>query len=160
LTETIHNHHVTFDSEQFVELDESLIPTGNILSVDQTPFDFRSGRKLDDGIRSSSPHIVKAHNGYDHYFIFKEKNFNNMIVKDDTNGRVMTVKTDQPGMVMYTSNMLDEDISLTEGKSKKYLGVCFETQTTPASLHHKELPTIILEPNETYQHKTTFGFSV
>ena len=57
----------------------------------------------------------------------------------------MAVETDQPGMVMYTGNGLDDTLLLNEGKSRKYLGVCFETQGSPASLHHENMPDIILQ---------------
>ena len=70
----------------------------------------------------------------------------------------MTIKTNQPGVVMYTSNTLDEGLDLAEGKSKPYLGVCFETQASPASLHHEGFPPVILRANEIYEKQTVFSF--
>lgn len=53
LKETIENHHVTFNSSKFAELDQNLIPTGDLVDVSDTPFDFRSGRTLNEGINSN-----------------------------------------------------------------------------------------------------------
>lgn len=160
LAETIHNHHVTMNVDEFVELDHELIPTGHKIDVANTPFDFREGRKLADGIHSTSTQNLVADHGYDHYFIFSPKEPSRVIVKDETSGRIMTVTTNQPGVVMYTSNTLNNDLDLSEGKSKPYLGVCFETQGSPASLHHEGFPSILLKADETYEKQTVFSFGV
>lgn len=160
LVDTIKNHHVTMDSDQFVELDQDLIPTGKLIDVENTTFDFRQGRKIADGVQSTYEQNKVADNGYDHYFIFNQKKEDNVVVTDESSGRTLTVQTDQPGIVMYTSNMLDETLDLTERKSTPYLGVCLETQGSPASLHHKGFPDIILKANEKYEKETVFSFGV
>ena len=159
LHETIHNHHITMDSSVFVELDEELIPTGKKLDVTGTTFDFRSGRKLADGMNATSTQHKVADGGYDHYFIFDQDKADKVIVKDAYSGRTLKVKSDQPGIVLYTGNGLTDELELLEGQSKQYLGVCLETQSSPASLHHKDFPSVILEPNEKYEKQTTFSFS-
>lgn len=160
LAATIHNHHVTMESDDFVELDTELIPTGKKINVVNTPFDFRTGRKLVDGISSTSTQNRVANHGYDHYFILNQTQQQNIRVKEETSGRLMTIKTNQPGVVMYTSNTLDEGLNLAEGNSKPYLGVCFETQASPASLHHKGFPSVILEAHELYDKQTVFSFGI
>lgn len=160
LADTVHNHHVTMDSNVFVELDTELMPTGNKINVSNTSFDFRNGRKLADGINSPSEQNVVADHGYDHYFIFNQNNIKNIGVKDENSGRIMEIKTNQPGVVMYTANTLGDDLVLAEGYSKPYLGVCFETQASPASLHHEGFPTVVLKADETYEKQTVFSFSI
>jgi len=81
-------------------------------------------------------------------------------VEDTTSGRVMTMTTNQPGVVMYTANNLTEGLALAEGTSKRYDGVCFETQASPASLHHDDFPTVLLEVHVPYDKQTVFSFSV
>lgn len=157
---TIHDHHVTIDSDAFVELDKELIPTGKKVNVADTPFDFRSGRKLSDGIRSASTQNAVASHGYDHYFMFNQNKQEDIIVIEETSGRRMTVRTNQPGVVMYTSNTLAEGLELETGLSKPYLGVCFETQASPASLHHEGFPTVVLKANEAYEKQTVFSFGI
>lgn len=158
--ETIHTHHVTINSNEIVELDTGLLPTGKKINVANTPFDFRTGRKLVDGIYSTSAQNVVANHGFDHYFIFNQHEQQKIIVKEQNSGRVMTIKTNQPGVVMYTSNTLDKGLELAGGKSKPYAGVCFETQASPASLHHEGFPTLILNAFETYKKQTMFSFNV
>lgn len=159
LQDTIHHHHVAIDSDRFVELDEELIPTGKLLNVADTPFDFRRGRLLEDGIKANTEQNKIAGHGYDHYFIFAQNQQENVKVKEATSGRVLTVKTNQPGMVMYTANGLDEGLELREGSSQQHLGVCFETQSSPASLHYEGFPTVVLEADEVYRKQTVFEFS-
>ncbi|SEO17868.1 aldose 1-epimerase [Amphibacillus marinus] len=154
------NHQVMLDADQFVELDDALIPTGRILPVTGTAFDFTSGRPLRDGVNSIDPQNIVANNGYDHFFIFNKQQAADAILTDPVSGRVLTVKTDQPGVVMYTSNGLDDSFKLKERLSAKYLGVCLETQSSPASLVYDGFPTILLGAHEVYRKSTTFTFSV
>ena len=147
------------NADAFVELDEVLIPTGKKIDVTNTDFDFRHGRNLEDGIVSSSKQNLIADHGYDHYFIFNPAERGQITVKEPDSGRVMDVKTTQQGTVMYTANTLSSDLRLLEGNSSPYLGVCFETQGSPASLHHRDFPTVILKADETYEKQTTFTFS-
>jgi aldose 1-epimerase len=160
LSETIDNHHITMASSEFVELDEELIPTGKKLDATGTTFDFRNGRKLVDGMNAETTQHKVADGGYDHYFIFDQNIEDKVIVKEEHSGRILKVKTNQPGIVMYTGNGLTDDLELLEGKSKQYLGVCLETQSSPASLHHEDFPSVILEPNEKYEKQTTFSFRI
>lgn len=147
LVETIHNHEVTMDADLFVELDTQLIPTGNKINVSNTPFDFRNGKKL----------CVYP---YDHYFIFNQNKTENVMIKDDTSGRMMSIKSNQPGLVMYAANGLEAGLELAERTSTPFLGVCFETQASPASLHHEGFPDVVLKAGETYEKQTVFLFTV
>ncbi|MEH7250877.1 aldose epimerase family protein [Neobacillus niacini] len=158
LKTTIHDHHVTIDSSSFVELDPNLIPTGKLLDVEGTTFDFRGGRVLGDGFNNNFEQNKIADSGYDHYFIFDHAEEYQATLQDPVSGRVMLVTTNEPGVVMYTSNGLAEGLPLAEGTSRKYLGVCFETQASPASLHHDGFPTVILNAGEPYQKQTVFTF--
>jgi aldose 1-epimerase len=155
---TVHDHKVKIDSSKFVELDENLIPTGRQLDTAGTTFDFREGQRLSEGFNSSYEQNKIAGDGYDHYFIFDGEAGEKVTASDETSGRKMVVETDQPGMVMYTSNSMDSSLQLAERDSEKYLGVCFETQGSPASLQHDGFPGIILEAGETYKKKTVFTF--
>lgn len=158
-TKLIHNHFITMNSDKIVELDDALIPTGKILDVDNTPFDFTDGQLLAEGIEKTHEQLKIGTNGYDHFFIFKDENEGNIKMVDDLSGRTLAIKTNQPGVVMYSSSCLDEGMTLAHGQSKPYLGVCFETQGSPASLHHDGFPTIILEANQPYSKYTEFSFS-
>ncbi|WP_318615878.1 aldose epimerase family protein [Sporosarcina sp. YIM B06819] len=160
LKNTVHHHNVTIDSEQFIELDEELIPTGKLINVAGTSFDFRNGQLLGDGFKDDSVQNKIAGNGHDHYFIFNQGKENAVVVKDTDSGRIMRLKTNQPGMVLYTSNTMEDGMELKENFSEKYLGVCFETQGSPASLHHDGFPSVVLNAGEQYKKQTVFSFGV
>ncbi|MBM7570631.1 aldose epimerase family protein [Aquibacillus albus] len=160
LKDTILNHTITMDSSKFVELDEKLIPTGEILAVDGTVFDFREGRKIQDGTTSDHQQNAVAPDGYDHFFIFDDNQKEKITLEDEASGRKMTVTTEQPGVVMYTSNNLADGLELLEGSSKRYHGVCLETQASPASIHHEGFPSVIIQKDEKYAKKTTFAFGL
>ncbi|MBT2678730.1 galactose mutarotase [Bacillus sp. ISL-35] len=160
LKNTIHDHRVTMNSSKYVELDESLIPTGKLADVEGTPFDFRSGRSLSTGLENNFEQNKIVGNGYDHYFVLEDSSEFQAIIEDANSGRKMSVITNQPGMVMYTANALEDGLELAEGISRKHHGVCFETQGSPASLHNDHLPGILLKPGEPYQKQTTFTFTV
>lgn len=154
------NHRVKMNSGYYLELDRELIPTGKVQDVGNSVFDFTSGRILKDGIRSDHEQTELAGNGYDHYFLFPKDMLGSVKVKDEVSGRVLLITTDQPGMVMYTGNKLQEGEILSEGLSEKHLGVCFETQGPPASLNYHTLPSIILNEDEVYHKQTVYSFGV
>ncbi|GAA5415962.1 aldose 1-epimerase [Paraliobacillus ryukyuensis] len=158
LKRDILNHEVMLHANEFVELDHELIPTGKILPVDDTVFDFRKAHPIIDGVHSVDQQNLVASNGYDHYFIFNQSEQPNAVVTDPESGRQVIVTTDQPGMVMYTSNGLDDSLQLRERSSAKYLGVCLETQASPASLEYEGFPSIRLNKDKTYHKTTTFSF--
>lgn len=160
LKETIDTHNVTMASSKFVELDSELIPTGKLLNVEGTPFDFRNGRVIKDGIDSTYSQNLVASHGYDHYFILDDPAQSAIQVEEPTSGRQLIIETDQPGLVLYTGNTLGNELELNERLSCNYLGLCFETQSSPASLHHDGFPSILLKKGETYNTLTTFKFTI
>lgn len=159
LKRDVKEHTLQLDSDQFLELDKELLPTGKKLNVDGTVFDFRHGRKIRDGIESRHPQNVLVGNGYDHPFLLKGDK-NPIILQDQESGRILEVETDQPAVVLYTSNSLTDDFSIRGRRSKKYLGVCLETQGVPDAIHHPEFPSVVLNPGEEYTARTKYAFRV
>ncbi|MCP3740745.1 aldose epimerase family protein [Rossellomorea sp. BNER] len=155
---TIHDHQVSLDSSQLVELDHQLIPTGKWMCVSGTTYDFRKKRKLREGFTYKAQQHEVANGGYDHYFLFDKKAEHDIVLEDQEAGRSMTIQTDQPGVVMYTSNILPEGMSLSEGETRKYAGICLETQSSPASLHDKGFPNVLVTPDTPYHKQTVFTF--
>ncbi len=73
----------------------------------------------------------------------------------------MTVETNQPCVVLYSSNQLQGDFTIQEGvQARKYLGLCLETQGLPDAIHHPHFPSIVLDKGETYELKTVYSFGV
>ncbi|PKG24617.1 aldose epimerase family protein [Niallia nealsonii] len=154
-------HVLTVESDRFLELNEQLLPTGILIQAKDTSFDFQEGKKLKEGIESDFQQNAIVGNGYDHPLIFSESGKHTAELWEEESGRVMHVTTDQPAMILYTANQLDEDIIFNEGvKGRPYLGVCLETQGYPDAVHHSTFPSIVLKPEEKYMAQTTFRFTV
>ena len=157
----ISNHQLKMDADTFIELGKDMIGTAET-SVDDTPFDFRRSRYISEGFDSDNPQI-RLVNGYDHVFrLNKSKNNKSQIhLSSDDSGIEMSVKTDSEAMVLYTSNMMDGSLELSDGyKSRNHLGICFETQYFPNDLNSDFIETkTIIRPGEKYTQTTVWTFS-
>lgn len=158
LKRDILDHIVTLGSDDFIELDHELLPTGQITNVEDSPFDFRKGRKLSDGVYSSYSQNVLAGNGYDHPFLLKNQQ-REIELKDELSGRKLIVETDQPSIVLYTGNQLTNDFQIRGKDSGKYMGVCLETQAPPDAIHHPHFPSVVLEEKKPYHSETKYSFT-
>ncbi|API91740.1 aldose 1-epimerase [Virgibacillus pantothenticus] len=158
--QTIKQHYAKIASSTCLEVNKALIPTGKQFATTHTPFDFQLGRQFNDGIYAKLEQNIIVGKGYDHYFCFDKGKDEQVCLYDKETGRTLTVKTTQPGMVLYTGNYLHEKNEHTPTTFLRYQGVCIETQGTPASLEHKHLPSIILAPGEAYQQRTAFCFGL
>lgn len=154
-------HKLQLDNDRFLELGADLIPTGKILDAAGTPFDFRSGRVMNEGIQSWHSQNVLVGHGYDHAIVFsKMEEKNTILLSEEESGRVLTITTNQPCVVLYTANQLEGPFSIGGVQARKYLGVCLETQGYPDAIHHPQFPSVILNPEEEYYQETSYRFSV
>ncbi|SDM84236.1 aldose epimerase family protein [Bacillus sp. OK048] len=154
----IQDHVLQLKSRQFLELTEDLLPTGKILTVEDTPFDFTAGRMIQDGVVSEHPQNILAGNGYDHPFLLQENELNKIVLSDQESGRVLKVETDQPCVVLYTGNQLEGDFSINGIPIRKYFGLCLETQGMPDSIHHQHFPSCIIDKGQVYKAHTKWKF--
>ena len=127
---TILNHQLTLPGSKFVATDETNIPT-SIASVDGTPMDFRKPTRI--GARIEVDHEqLKFGKGYDHTWLVPDSNEDlNLaaILKDPVSGRVLEIRTDQPGIQFYAGNYLDGSITGHGGKTYPFRsGLCLETR--------------------------------
>lgn len=82
-----------------------------------------------------------------------------IILWDEKSGRKLTVETDECGVVLYTGNHLEGNVSVRGTKSRNYLGLCLETQGLPDSIHHPHFPSCVLDKNEEYRSVTKYIFA-
>ncbi len=152
----IYSHLMMIDADRYTVVNENLIPTGELGSVENTPMDFRKPHAIGERIN-----LVEG--GYDHNYVLNNDGKMALVarVEEPTSGRVMEVFTSEPGMQFYSGNFLDGSIT---GKSqKKYherYGFCLETQHFPDSPNQPDFPDAILNPGETYEYTTIYKFSV
>ncbi|MDQ0256774.1 aldose 1-epimerase [Evansella vedderi] len=159
LKRDILKHVLTMKSDRFIELNDELIPTGELLDVQDTVFDFRDGRVIQDGTTSTYKQNILAGQGYDHPFVLNSNHDREIVLEDRESGRNLVIETDEPCVVLYTGNQLTEDFEISGVKSKKYLGLCLETQKHPDAINQPNFPSIVLEKGKTYKSETTYSFN-
>ena len=160
-------HELTLNADSLTPVDSSLIPTGEIEAVAGTPFDFRTAKPIGRDINSESEQITFG-GGYDHNFVLNrgeggataEQLILAAEVFDPGSGRVLQVRTTEPGVQFYSGNFLDGSIRGKDGGPYEYRsGFCLETQHYPDSPNQPTFPSTIVRPGETYQSRTDFSFS-
>lgn len=162
---TICDEKIQIFADSITPVDNALIPTGEIMPVDGTPFDLRKLTVIGDGIDANHEQI-KLGGGYDHNWVLSEKPDAEglrkaALVVDDKSGRTMTVLTTEPSMQFYAGNFLN---GTQKGKSgvmyARRSALCLETQHYPDSPNHANFPSTVLRPGETYHHVCIYKFDV
>ncbi|MBL7701993.1 MAG: galactose mutarotase [Ferruginibacter sp.] len=151
---TILGHEVKIYSGSYTEADKDLIPTGKILSSENTPIDFRNSKSIGKDIEPAG--------GYDHNMILDNPGGKTAEVYDAASGRFMEMFTTEPAVQLYTGNALHFDNETTNTKSSfiQYAGLCLEAQHYPNSPNKPLFPDTILRPGEIYRQTTSYKFSV
>jgi aldose 1-epimerase len=154
-------HELTVNADRFTPLDKTLIPTGELRAVKNTPMDFTKPIVIGARINEKDEQLVMAH-GYDHNFVINRTGPDPMFaarVREPGTGRVMEVYTTEPGVQFYSGNFLDGTIT---GKQRNVyqqrFGFCLETQHFPDSPNHPDFPSTILHPGQVYRSRTIYKF--
>jgi aldose 1-epimerase len=153
------NHKLELAAEKYVEVDDTLIPTGKLASVTGTPLDFTKPEVV--GLRIEKlKEGPKSPGGYDHCFVLKERRIKPELaarIEDPKSGRVLEVHTTEPGVQFYTGNFLDGTPG--SGSFQKHAAFCLETQHFPDSPNQKSFPTTELRPGQAFRSTTVHKFS-
>ncbi|KAM7471391.1 hypothetical protein LguiA_009574 [Lonicera macranthoides] len=150
------SHAIQLFGSNITPVDSELIPTGQIVPVQGTPYDF-----LQPAVIGSQ--INNLPDGYDINYLIDNKREEHLkkaaMVYDSKSGRRMELWTNKPGVQFYTSNMLDN----VKGKGgfvyKKHAAFCLETQGFPDSVNHPNFPSQIVYPRGTYEHIMVYRFT-
>ncbi len=160
---TIHNHRLTIFADHYLPVNNNMIPTGEIASVTNTPFDFRKPAMIGKGINADDNQI-KNGKGYDHTFVLNEDEENGLklaAVVTRENGITMEVLTEEPGIQLYTGNFLQSKNTLRGGGKDDFRSAfCLETQHFPDSPNQPGFPTTALGPGEIYRTRTVYRFAI
>ncbi|MGZ5497241.1 MAG: aldose epimerase family protein [Candidatus Aminicenantales bacterium] len=152
-------HRLQIEADKITAVDSAanLIPTGEIVPVAGTPFDFTSPHTIGE-------RIAKVEGGYDHNFVLRSGGGALALaarVEEPVSGRILEIWTDQPGIQLYTGNFLDGTVIGKGGHAYgKHFAFCLETQHFPDSPNQPNFPTTILRPGQTYRTVTAHKFSV
>jgi len=153
---TILDHRLMLDADHYTPVNETLIPTGEIESVKDTPMDFTQPKRI-------GAEIGEVKGGYDHNFVLNGEIGRLKLaakLSGPDSGRVMEVSTTEPGIQFYTGNFLDGTLTGKDGKVyEKNYGLCLETQHFPNSPNQSNFPSTVLAPGDKYQSTTIYKFS-
>jgi len=161
-TNTILDHQLMIEADGITPVDKGLIPTGQIMSVANTPFDFRNSTAIGSRIDDPDPQLILGH-GYDHNWVLRNgagKIRKAAELYEPKSGRVLTVFTDQPGLQFYTGNFIDGSAKGKDGIAyQRRTGLCLETQAFPDTPNKPQFPSATLRPGQIYHQTTIFQFS-
>ncbi|MEZ6105770.1 MAG: aldose epimerase family protein [Pirellulaceae bacterium] len=155
---TIYDQELKLACSKYLEVDAGLIPTGNMLDVVGTPFDFLDFHSIGERLQETGGDPV----GYDHCYVIDNGTDGEMklvaTVRDPATGRQMEIHTTQPGIQFYSGNFLDGTPG--SGGFPLHNAFCLETQHYPNSPNQADFPTTVLNPGETFKQTTIHKFSV
>lgn len=146
------DHELQIFADSYVVTDQEHIPSGEIHSVKNTPFDFTEPRIIGD-------RIVEA-GGYD--LFYPARNINTVetrliaSLREPKTQRSIEVYTTQPGLQFYTGNYLYDYQIANNRKITQNSGFCLETQGFPDAVNHPNFPSPFLLPGEVYQRETVY----
>ena len=156
------------DGDFYVPADGELIPTGEILAVAGTPFDFRERHAIGlhlDALGPVGTDVVEGGSGWDHNWCLRVADEDGLVeaaeIHDPASGRTLRLRTTEPGLQMYVGGYLNDSIVGKGGNRYcRYAGFTLETQKLPNSPRFAHFPTATVRAGETYHHEMVFDFSV
>jgi aldose 1-epimerase len=155
-------HEVMLRADKFTPVSESLIPTGELRSVQGAPMDFRTltavGARIDQDDQQ-----LKYGRGYDHTWVLESGGSKTpalaATVYEPGTGRVLEVWTTEPGVQFYTGNFLDGAKGKDGKVYQRRYALCLETQHFPDSPNQPNFPSTVLKPGQLYHTVTIYKFS-
>lgn len=150
----IYDQMLKLNADRVLETDADVLPTGKILDVAGTPFDFRSSKRI-------GKDIEQVGNGYDCCFLINgwDQTLRPAAwASDSQSGRTMEVLTTEPGVQLYTANHFNKQPA-TAGKDR-HTSFCLECQHLPDAPNQPSFPSTVLRPGETYHQKTIYRFGI
>ena len=156
----VYSHLLTIDSDYITENDANCLPTGRLLPVKNTPFDFSRPKAIGRDIHQNQEQLVYCH-GYDHNFCLNGQGMRKAASVFSPETHIsMDVYTDLPGMQFYTANFLNGPIGKSQTPYGPRSGFCLETQYYPNAMACPDFPSIILKQGSSYFSRTTYAFAV
>ena len=160
----VRGHELTIAASRFTPVDEHLIPTGELRSVGESPFDFRSARAIGLALDADDAQL-RIGGGFDHNFVLDRDVTEGDVafaarLRDPGSGRVVEVHTTEPGLQFYSGQALGGVAGKHGVTYSPFAGVALETQHFPDSPNQPSFPSTILRPDEGFTSRTVYRFSV
>lgn len=164
-SDTILDHQLMISAPEFTPVNDALIPTGELRSVEGTPFDFTEATSIGERIEQANEQLAFG-GGYDHNFVLDRDDAaaDELVlaakVWEPQSGRLVEMSTTEPAIQFYSGNFLDGTLIGKQGKAYGHrAGFALETQHYPDSPNQEAFPSTILEPGETYRSRTVYRFA-
>ena len=155
---SVRDHTLLVEAAEYTPIDPTGIPLGGHAPVDGTPFDFREPAPVGPALDADHPQLEAGH-GVDHDFVVRGHGLRRAAaVSSPTTRTVMEVWSDQPGLQVYTGNVLGGTRSGTPGRHRPFTGIALEPQLHPDSPNRPEWPSPVLEPGDTYRSAIEWRF--
>ena len=161
---TILDHLLMINADQFTPVDDTFMTTGEILPVEGTPMDFRVPTAVGERIDQYEYDQLKNGDGYDHNWVLNTNGDISQVaatVYSPATGIQLEVYTDEPGVQVYAGNFLDGTLIGKNGAvHTKRTAICLETQKYPDSPNKADWPSPYLKPGEKYTSRCIYKFTV
>lgn len=156
---SIENHSMQIFATHYTPVDSTLIPTGVIAPVSQTPFDFTTPQSIGSRIHEVDTQLIYGL-GYDHNYVLDGEGMKRAArVIGEQSGIVMEIYTEEPGLQFYSGNFMQSKNKLRKGMDDFRTAFCLETQHYPNSPNIPSFPTTLLKPGEVYRTISQYQFS-
>lgn len=161
---TILNHELQIYANEFTPVDEGLIPSGELKSVKNTPFDFTSKHTIGERIETKDEQL-KFGKGYDHNYVLNGKRKNGLnhaaTISGDRSGITLDIFTQEPGLQFYSGNFMQSKNIMKSGSKDDFrTAFALETQHFPDAPNQPKFAPIILKPGQKYHTVSYYQFSV
>ena len=157
------DQYVQINADAFTPIDSTFMTTGEIRSVEGTPFDFRSPKPVGQDISADDAQLRNGL-GYDHNMVLATGGDSTIVAASiyaPASGIKMEVYTTEPGLQFYTGNFLDGKVVGKKRVAYPHRGaICMETQHFPDSPNKPDFPSVVLQPGETYHSMCIYKFMV
>jgi aldose 1-epimerase len=156
---SILDHLLTLNADRYTPADAMLIPTGEIVPIKGTGLDFTKPRRMGERIEE----FRSFANGYDHNFVLNSGGGKLALcarVEEPKSGRVMEIRTTEPGVQFFTGNRLDGKFTGIGGVTyNQHGGFCLEPHHFPDSINKSNFPSVVLRPGSTFKSRTIYKFT-
>ncbi|MBE8518469.1 galactose mutarotase [Amycolatopsis sp. H6(2020)] len=155
----VHEHRLEIAASRFCPTGDDLIPAGDPVPVEGTPFDFRRPAPIGARVGEPDPQLVIGQ-GYDHNWVLDGGAPFAARVWDPASGRLLTMWTTEPGLQFYSGNYLTANLTGTSGRPyHRGAGFALEAQHFPDSPNRPDFPSTVLRPGEVYHQETVFALT-
>jgi len=156
---SILNHSLMINADRYTPVDSSLIPTGELTDVKDTPFDFREPKLIGAKINMKDEQL-RFGKGYDHNFVLNKNKGAAAQIYGDLSHILMKIYTSEPGLQFYSGNFMEGKNFLRTGPDNFRTAFALETQHFPDSPNQAGFPSTLLQPSEVYNSYTIYSFSI